>query len=302
MATSHLDDRLTGQYRAENYCSSDEGERDDEGSGGECEPLPVAPSSNDQQMSLEQQAKLSRWEGPKTGPKGVKADYERYKQMQAQERAIDKDKRIKIWKASAMTADPNKHAAAVDEDEDDDFDDDDEFLQEYHQKRLQQMKQQAESFLLEPSFGSLMEINGDAFVNIIDKEDRKVMVVVHIYDSITACMQMNQCLECLAQQYKHVKFCKVNASEACVSLNFKMHALPALQVYKGGVLIGNYIRMTDHLDKHFVANDVENFLIDKDILTPGAAVTATSPVTTKLVNNKVISSAIDDEEDDSDFE
>lgn len=42
--------------------------------------------------------------------------------------------------------------------------------------------------------------------------------------------------------------------------------VPALVVYKGGNLIGNFVRLTDEFGDDFYANDVEAFLIDHGIL------------------------------------
>jgi hypothetical protein len=39
-----------------------------------------------------------------------------------------------------------------------------------------------------------------------------------------------------------------------------------LVVYKGGNLIGNFVRLTDEFGEDFFANDVEAFLIDHGIL------------------------------------
>ena len=41
-----------------------------------------------------------------------------------------------------------------------------------------------------------------------------------------------------------------------------MNALPTLQIYKGGNLVGNFLRVQDNLDDEFYAADVENFLIE----------------------------------------
>ena len=42
----------------------------------------------------------------------------------------------------------------------------------------------------------------------------------------------------------------------------KLNALPALQVYRNGFLVGNFIRLSDEFDDEFYAADVENFLIE----------------------------------------
>lgn len=207
--------------------------------------------------------------GPKTGPKGVLEDYRRYKELKKLQYAEETKERIALHKKHAFTVDVDKHK--VEEEENFDVDDDD-FLKKYHEKRLAQLQKEMENKLTEnaPKFGQLLELNGNKLSEAIDKEDRKVIIVIHLYeDTISSCKQMNACLKCLAKQYPYIKFCKVRASTAGLSLNFKLNALPALQVYKERVLIGNFIKMQDKLDEEFYASDVENFLIDSDILTSG---------------------------------
>jgi len=116
------------------------------------------------------------------------------------------------------------------------------------------------------SFGKLFEFNAEKLLEALEEPNKDLILVVHIYDSVKPCIQMNKCLEQLVQEYPHIKFCKVLATHAGVSLNFKMNALPTLQVYKGGKLIGNFVRIHDQLGEEFYPGDVENFLIEKDVL------------------------------------
>jgi len=271
-----VDDKLLG-YKQQNYASSSEDEGEEEKPCCDEKGSSIAPPS---------------YLGPKTGPKGVLQDYERYKELQKLERQAEEEERIANFKKKAFTADPERH----EEDEFAEFEEDDDFLKMYHNKRLQQMKREAEEYLRgnKQMFGELKEISGSEFLDTIDKEKTDVIVLVHIYESsIPACIQMNKCLTCLAQQYPYVKFVKVKASEAGVSLKFKMNALPTLQIYKGGNLVGNFLRVQDNLDDEFYAADVENFLIDSDVLTEIA-------MSSKLLPSTC--AANDGDDDDSDFE
>ena len=116
------------------------------------------------------------------------------------------------------------------------------------------------------TFGKLFEFNAKTLHEALEDPAPNLILIVHIYDSIKPCMQMNKCLEQLVRDFPHIKFCKVLATEAGVSLNFKMNALPTLQVYKGGNLIGNFVRIHDQLGDDFYPGDVENFLIEKDVV------------------------------------
>ena len=215
------------------------------------------------------------YDGPQTGPKGVLEDYKQYKTLCKVEELIATKEKIELHKKLAFTADPNKHPDKPKEDEaeksDDEYNfDDDEFLKEYHQNRLEQMQKEMEDKIKQNmvKFGKMYDLQtGEELLDIIEREEKNVIVIVHLYDqSLPACVNLSDCLERLAKQYTHVRFCKISSTRAGLSLQFKVSALPTLQVYKAGVLIGNYIKMQDYLDKIFYAADVENFLIEKDII------------------------------------
>jgi len=246
-----MDSKLCGE-KATGYCSSS----DDEEEGLHAEP------------ATENNVNGCCPTAPQTGPKGVLRDYNVYKQLEQIEREENNLKAIEQHKKQAFTADPNKFPDKTEEEENDSFDDDDEFLKEYHEKRLAQMKEAMEKKMNEgkESFGKLFEFNAEKLLEALEEPNKDLILVVHIYDSIKPCIQMNKCLEQLAQEYPHIKFCKVLATHAGVSLNFKMNALPTLQVYKGGKLIGNFVRIHDQLGEEFYPGDVENYLIEKDVL------------------------------------
>lgn len=70
----------------------------------------------------------------------------------------------------------------------------------------------------------------------------------------------------LAEKYEQVKFCKIDAKEAKLSLNFQNKALPAILVYKNNEVVGNFVRVSDVLGEDFYANDVEAFLLSYSLL------------------------------------
>eukprot|EP00112_Aurelia_sp_Birch-Aquarium-sp1_P015183 Seg3344.1 transcript_id=Seg3344.1/GoldUCD/mRNA.D3Y31 product="Phosducin-like protein" protein_id=Seg3344.1/GoldUCD/D3Y31 len=226
--------------------------------------------------------------GAKTGPKGVLQDYKRYKQLQYQQEVAEEQRKLQYIKDTSITCKSEKQDL-----EDENFEDDD-FLKEYHQKRLQQLKEESEKYVLgtRSRFGDVFELTCQDFIEAVDDVDVHVTVIIHIYENTSVCSQMNKCLDCLAKQYPYIKFCKILASEAGLSAKFKLNAVPTLQVYKNGILIGNHIRMGDHFDKDFYAADVENFLIEQDAL-PSQEFNAANPV---------VMPAMDDDFSDSDFE
>ncbi|VDQ05312.1 unnamed protein product [Trichobilharzia regenti] len=85
----------------------------------------------------------------------------------------------------------------------------------------------------------------------------------------TSCAKVNACLDTIFQEYPHVKFCRIRASDARLSYKFfatsflqSHHGVPAILVYKNGELIGNMLNITKDLGKEFYPNDLENYLIE----------------------------------------
>lgn len=145
----------------------------------------------------------------------------------------------------------------------------DPFVQEFRAKRLEEMKKQASLGVQRIIFGNLVEIRGDKYASIIDSAPPTTLVIIHIYDDfLPACQMMNKCLTKLAKLYPTAKFCRVQSYQVGVSEDFIKNGLPAVLVYRKGELLGNLLRVTDHLGQEFTEGDVEGFLQEKRCLPP----------------------------------
>lgn len=84
---------------------------------------------------------------------------------------------------------------------------DDEYLFEYQRQRMKEMLAKANKL----RFGNLINLsNGNDFLQAIDNEDKSVTIIVHIYENnVAGCEAMNGSLITLAQEYPHVKFCRI---------------------------------------------------------------------------------------------
>lgn len=280
-----LDDKLLG-LKNQNYVSSSESEREDEdekSSGDE--------DARDDNIDLGGMAAPPdfRLEVPKTGPKGVIQDYRRYKQLETEQRK-EKEKEMrslaeKFSVSCQSSLDDEREKELLKELELDT----DEFIQQYHLQRLLQLKEEQERRLKlnRPKFGKVISLqNKDQFLDSVDKENPNVIVVVHLYSKdLQSCRAMNGCLQCLAQQYSLVKFCKIIAQDTGISRNFTREGLPALLVYKSGQIIGNFVKLEDTFGHDFFASDVESFLIENDILTEELECQLTASVTAKKEDN-----------------
>lgn len=259
MAT--LEDKILGE-KLHNYCSSSEGS-DGENSDTESE----AQKNEAPQAELPEP---NKWEGTSTntGPKGVIKDWQRFKQLETEKRAGNEKERIALMKKLSMTVqsaldEEREKAAAEDPDLAELLDDD--FLLEYQRKRMEEMLSKTEH---DKQFGQLFYLtNGQEYLDAIDKENKAVKVIIHIYEpTVEACRCMNAALTSLSQLYGKVKFCAIVGSRAGMSRDFKVKGVPALLVYKAGQIVGNFVRLTDDLGQDFDAEDVQNYLVEHGML------------------------------------
>ncbi|CAI9174796.1 unnamed protein product [Rangifer tarandus platyrhynchus] len=271
-----LDDKLLGEKLQYYYSSSEEEDSDhedkDRGRGA------LAGGSTPADADL-----VGEGISVNTGPKGVINDWRRFKQLETEQREeqcremerlikklslscrshLDEEEEQQKQKAlqekisGKMTL---KDLAVMNEDQDDE-----EFLQQYRKQRMEEMRQQ---LYQGPQFKQVFEIpSGEGFLDMIDKEQRSTLIMVHIYeDGIPGTEAMNGCMLCLAAEYPAVKFCRVRSSVIGASSRFTRNALPALLIYKGGELIGNFVRVTDQLGEDFFAVDLEAFLQEFGLL------------------------------------
>ncbi|XP_036409679.1 phosducin a [Megalops cyprinoides] len=134
--------------------------------------------------------------------------------------------------------------------------------------RKQCMQEMHERLSFGPTFDGVQELeSGEAFLEAVEKEHRLTVVVVHVYeDDVPGCDALNGCFTCLSAEYPSVKFCRIRASRTGAGERFATGVLPALLVYKGGELLGNFLNVTQHLSEEFFAVDVEAFLNEYGLL------------------------------------
>lgn len=269
---STLEDKILGN-KAHNYCSSSESGDESEEEGNEMEECNAAAffqKGRDSALSINNIPEPSKWDGvsSNTGPKGVLKDWQRFKQLESEKRKEQDVERIELMKKLSITC-----KSSLDEEKnkkqkyDDEFSEllSDEFLHKYRQQRMNEMLSNSSNL---PRFGKLYNlVNGEQFLEAVDGENKYITVVIHIYEEhVPGCKTMNRCLTELSQDYVQVKFCKLLSTSAGMSKNFKVGGVPALLIYKGGQMVGNFVRVTDDLGDEFYVGDVENFLIEHGMI------------------------------------
>ncbi|XP_006161935.1 phosducin [Tupaia chinensis] len=210
-----------------------------------------------------------------TGPKGVINDWRKFKLESEDSDSIPPSKKEILRQMSSPQSRDDKNSKerftrkmSIQEYELIHQDKEDEkCLRKYRRRCMQDMHQRL-SF--GPRYGFVYELeNGEQFLETIEKEQKIITIVVHIYeDGIKGCDGLNNSLACLAAEYPMVKFCKIKASNTGAGDRFSPEVLPTLLVYKGGQLISNFISVTEQFAEEFFSGDVESFLNEYGLL-PG---------------------------------
>ncbi|XP_070558404.1 phosducin-like protein [Ptychodera flava] len=281
MAT--LEDRILGE-KTQYYCSSSEDEEEEDARQGairgQNEPEPDADYSGS---------------ATHTGPKGVLEDWRRYKQLENENRKEQEKEKLLLAKKLAATCRTSRDDDREKETEEQQLLEleaelEDEFLHRYRLQRMEEMQRQLQN---KPMFGRVIELRREEFLDAIDRERPQVTVIIHIYEEgVPGCDAVNGCMQCLSVEYPRVKFCAIKSSETPVSTKFTQQGLPAILVYKQGTLIGNFVKVSNHLGHDFFAGDLENFLQEHGIL----------PRKDEEVSSIIRDSSQRDEEEDSDLE
>ncbi|KAL3114231.1 hypothetical protein niasHT_014075 [Heterodera trifolii] len=230
------------------YCSSSDEEYE---GGGTAVVGGVMQSS----LAESQQSKnVNTSDGtPRTGPKGVLADFERFRQENLTRAALDEAKFLQVANRFSLSHKPTTDGTeSGDEDE----------LERIRSRRVEQLKNLAR--------GRIVEVPSRLdFLSLIENEScNGALLFIHIYsDGHEQSNQLNDALLELAGRLggaarptKAVKFYKVQAKVLGTSENFTLNALPTLQVYSDEQLIGNFIRMSAELGDDYDGAELYKFL------------------------------------------
>ncbi|AWP04662.1 putative phosducin-like [Scophthalmus maximus] len=201
-----------------------------------------------------------------TGPKGVINDWRRFKLDSVDQTVPQKKRELLRQMSSPREDDKERPLRKMSVQEYELIKEEDEHcLKRYRKQCMQEMH---ERLSFGPKFEEVHELeSGEAFLEVIEREHRQTIVVVHVYQhNVNGCEQMNSCLDCLAMEYSSVKFCRIDAVATGAAERFPSEVLPALLVYKEGELLGNFLAVTKHFSEEFFATDVEAYLNEYGLL------------------------------------
>eukprot|EP01041_Mallomonas_annulata_P001584 gene1584-3061_t len=191
-----------------------------------------------------------------TGVKGVLADYSAHVKMEQAhanaEATFRQDLLTRIAEGSKRTEVMPPQPPVANEEADDEDEEDSLFFVEFRKKRLLEL--QASSAM--PQFGSCREVDATDFLDQVDKEDNRVIVMVHLYEtSVQSCVRLNRHMEELAVRRPDWKLLRMNASSNSIEID--RIAMPILTIYRGGRVVNTLMALDQQLGPLFTVDDVE---------------------------------------------
>ena len=129
--------------------------------------------------------------GANTGPKGVISDAQDYRDSQRQHRASLRTQASQAQRGANLQDKPIAEKLEESDGEDDDLDDDldDDFMQRWRRGRLQELQNGRRDSQMHNRgrdrrvWGKLVAVDGEGYLEAIEKSPLDTVVVVYIYDS-----------------------------------------------------------------------------------------------------------------------
>ena len=147
--------------------------------------------------------------------------------------------------------------------------DDDAAIAKYREQRVREMVAERSRH----KFGTIAEIDRDAWMTEVNDASRDHFVVVHLYqDYVPDCKKMDDFLETIATGHRDVKFLKIRSRSAIE--NWPDKKLPVLFIYRHGELQHQLFGRGRQLSSNVTAKDIDDLLKDSGVF--GATASSSS--------------------------
>ncbi|KAH9841181.1 phosducin [Teratosphaeria destructans] len=217
--------------------SDDEDDEDRTPPASQADPEDTAPRPSI--SSARATIPLTRY-GANTGPKGVISDAQHFRDSQRLHRT---SMRSTSSLASQLQNGMSLHERQrplerlpSDSDDEDGLDDD--FMRQWRSSRLRELQNgngnRSQIHSRERSrrlWGMLATVNGEGYLDALDKSPTDTVVIVYIYDDYSdVSLELENCVRKLAQKHLETRFVKLHYADA----EMEPAGVPALLAYRGG--------------------------------------------------------------------
>ncbi|KAF2190039.1 phosducin [Zopfia rhizophila CBS 207.26] len=179
-----------------------------------------------------------------TGPKGVIADAHAFEQAKKQARRFTwmKNKSSPPSSFNVTTSYDEKNSSEEESEEG--------FMRRWRESRLRELQnagQRIRSRTTSPSkriYGNLVTVDGDGFLDAIERVSRDTVVVVFIYDDMSEISTMvEDCIRNIAKKHSTTRFVKLHYEDA----EMEVAGVPAILAYRGGDKFAGLVPLMDEL-------------------------------------------------------
>ncbi|KAK4963519.1 hypothetical protein LTR10_001148 [Elasticomyces elasticus] len=235
-----------------------------EASQADSDEAPPRPS-----MSSRHTIPLTRYQA-NTGPKGVIADAQHFRDSRRQHRVsvrttstVTSQMQNKMSLYDQRTNEKRRDSDEDEEEEEDVLDDD--FMKQWRSSRLREMQtggRDSKMHSRRPSkrmWGSLVAVDGEGYLDAVDKSPPDAVVIVYIYDDASeVSSEIERCLRQLARRHVDTRFVKLHYVDA----EMERAGVPALLAYRGGDKFAGLVPIVDEIpdDAELSDNTLENLL------------------------------------------
>ncbi|KAK6388984.1 hypothetical protein LTR65_007070 [Meristemomyces frigidus] len=178
--------------------------------------------------------------GANTGPKGVISDAQNWRDSRRQHRiSLRSAASLASQMQSGLSVREQPPAEkSRDPDEDDEEDElDDDFMDKWRRSRLHEMRKGAPGSKMHSRersrrlWGSLTTVDGEGYLDAVDKSPANTVVVVYIYDDYSeVSTSIEECIRSIARKHVDTRFIKLHYKDA----EMEPAGVPALLAYRGG--------------------------------------------------------------------
>jgi len=176
-----------------------------------------------------------------TGPKGVIADAHAFEQAK-------RDQKFTFMRSK--DAAPSNYRTTYNDEKSSEEEGEEGFMQRWRQSRLKELQRtgrRIRSRTSSPSkrlYGSLITVDGDGYLDAIEKVPADTVVVVFIYDDMSDISGMvEDCVRKLAKQHSATRFVKLHYADA----EMEVAGVPAILAYKGGDKFAGLVPVMDEI-------------------------------------------------------
>ncbi|KAF2466159.1 phosducin [Lindgomyces ingoldianus] len=177
-----------------------------------------------------------------TGPKGVIADAHAFEQAKKQARRFTWRKTTPPSSFNVTTYQDEKASPEEDSEEG--------FMKRWRESRLRELQnagQRIRSRTTSPSkriYGNLPTVDGDGFLDAIERVPRDTVVVVFIFDHMSDISTMvEDCVRQLAKKHNTTRFVKLHYEDA----EMEVAGVPAILAYRGGDKFAGLVPLMEEL-------------------------------------------------------